>query len=423
MLLISKTDASVSKAFVGLARVYYRIPKNPAIWIVYRQSASYVSINDFENHNISNIQENLLKLINEKPLPILINEWQENTIVWDATKKTIDKTNKKGINIILTGWSSYAYSDKISHSGVGRIFKIWITTLTFDEIYNTNDKISFRSLFEGKDIQDCVCQAFGRTCSIVDNLERIAYGCWPETIDKDIQNNSCTVGYIEDLVSTSFKSFNSLLNDKKTTMTILKAMATMCSCTFDVSKILNNLKGNVVSRNTLNKYIKAFDSVSLFFYIDSFASNIKSKTKIMLKPKTYFADASIPATLLGLTTPEELKSNRSALEFLFENLVMKDLKVYAQALRGNLYYFCNKNGFEINAIFENGRDWGAIQIILGENEIEKSARKLIFFRDNFELREEFNTKPKFLMVICGAISRSYIREDGVIVCPPTVLGV
>ncbi len=388
-----------------------------------------LDVSDFKNYDSFSIERTLENAIKENPTPILIDEWQENTLIWDVTKKIIDKSTKKGVNLILTGSSTPAYRDKIKHSGVGRIFKIWLNTLTFDEINAFKNKLSFKKLFECKtedEINKIVTSATDDiNYKLYTSLERIAFGCWPEVVANNIKNNKYAERYAIDLSETNFRDVNGLVQNKQTATHILKAMARLNATTMQLSKIQADLQNNNIARNTLEKYWEAFNSVSLLMEVNSFSLNARSKTQLRTKPKFYFCDPSIPAAILKLKTPEALLSDKRTLGFLFENLVMKDLMVYAKALGGELYYFRNNNDLEVDAIMQyKDRKWGAIEIKTGIDDIDKAARNLLNFKTKFQAADEtIEAKPSFLMIISGSVSNSYIRDDGVIVCSPSVLGV
>ncbi len=394
-----------------------------------RQYANYeLDVSNLKHMSKDIVESKISDVIDKHQIPILIDEWQEAPMIWDVTKKIIDKTTKKGINLLLTGSSTPAYKNKITHSGVGRIFKIWLSTLTFDEINHLEKKLSFTKLFECKNNQEI--REHIKEVPLLENnynscLERIAYGCWPEVVVNEIKSSKYAERYAKDLSETNFREVNGLIPNKKLSTLILKAMARLNATTMELSKIQRDLGNENISRNTLDKYWEAFNSISLLIEVDSFSLNARSKTQLRLKPKVYFCDPSIVASILNLKTPDALMQDYKTLGFLFENLVMKDLMVYAQAFGGTLYYFRNNNNLEVDAIIQyNNRQWGAIEIKLGSDNIDKAAKNLLNFKEKFEVKDNtIESKPSFLMVISAAVSIAYMRDDGVIVCPPTVLGV
>ena len=111
----------------------------------------------------------------------------------------------------------------------------------------------------------------------------------------------------------------------------------------------------------------------------------------------------------------------NTLGFLFEAMVERDLRIYAEAHGGRLFHYQDYRGGEIDAVVEapDGR-WAAVEVKLGANQIDSAAASLVALRDAFE-RDALGTAPAALCVICGLSNAAYRRPDGVFVIPPTAL--
>ena len=147
---------------------------------------------------------------------------------------------------------------------------------------------------------------------------------------------------------------------------------------------------------------------------------VRSSLKIKQAEKRHFSDPSLACALLKLT-PEKLLKDLETLRFLFESLCEHDLRVYIQSLGGKLYHYQDYNNNEIDAIVElPSGEWGAFEIKLGANQIDKAAENLIKVKDKI-VKNSDSVGPKFLAVICGLSNCTYQREDGVYVIPITAL--
>ena len=98
-----------------------------------------------------------------------------------------------------------------------------------------------------------------------------------------------------------------------------------------------------------------------------------------------------------------------------ENLVVRDLRVHAQALDAQVFAYRDATGLEADAIIEmpDGR-WAAIEVKLGQNEVERAAERLI------RLRERVDTNAigePLALVVITATGYGYVRKDGVVVVP------
>ncbi|MDR0220797.1 MAG: DUF4143 domain-containing protein, partial [Lachnospiraceae bacterium] len=128
----------------------------------------------------------------------------------------------------------------------------------------------------------------------------------------------------------------------------------------------------------------------------------------------HFVDPSIATTVLRVTA-ESLLDDFNTFGLLFESLCVRDLRVYADAIDGEVFHYRDKSGLEADAIvhLRDGR-WGAVEVKMGAKEIEAAAENLK------ALRSKVNTdkmkEPSFLMVLTGT-ELAYRRDDGVYIVP------
>lgn len=155
------------------------------------------------------------------------------------------------------------------------------------------------------------------------------------------------------------------------------------------------------------------------YYIDeteSWMPKLRSKTIIRTTSTKHFVDPSIATAILD-ANPNNLMNDLNTFGLLFENLVIRDLKIYVQSLEGNVYNYRDKSGLEADAVIHlNDGRWGLIEIKHGgERLINQGARTLQLLKDKID-QEKMN-KPAFLAIITAADSFAYKREDGVYVVP------
>ena len=127
-------------------------------------------------------------------------------------------------------------------------------------------------------------------------------------------------------------------------------------------------------------------------------------------------DPSIAAAALGIG-PGDLINDLSTAGLLFENMCVRDLRVYAESIGGGIYHYRDKSNLECDSVIhlQNGC-YGLIEIKLGGDKlIEEGAKNLI------KLRERIDTgkmrEPAFMMVLCGIAPFAYRRSDDVLVVP------
>jgi predicted AAA+ superfamily ATPase len=148
--------------------------------------------------------------------------------------------------------------------------------------------------------------------------------------------------------------------------------------------------------------------------------NIRSKTSIRSTPTRHFIDTSIACRALGVM-PNDLLRDLESFGLFFEDMAVRDLKIYASTLNGEVLHYRDNSGLECDAVvhLEDGR-WGAVEIKLGGDElIESGAKSLKLLKAKIEEKSDENS-PSFLMVLT-AVGAAYQREDGVYVVPINLL--
>ena len=141
---------------------------------------------------------------------------------------------------------------------------------------------------------------------------------------------------------------------------------------------------------------------------------MRSKTTIRTSPKRHFTDPSI-ATAVLRATPDSLLHDFNTFGLLFESLCVRDLRVYAQTIDGEVFHYRDKSGLEADAIIhlKDGR-WGAVEVKMGASEIETAAKNLNTLRNKVNVDKML--EPSLLMVLT-ATDYGYRRKDGVYVVP------
>ena len=139
-----------------------------------------------------------------------------------------------------------------------------------------------------------------------------------------------------------------------------------------------------ISPNTFAIYLSALRRIFIVDDVPAWSPALRSKTKIRTSPKRHFVDPSIAVALMGIN-PQGLLKDFPTFGFLFEDLCARDLRVYAQALDGEVYHYRDKNELECDlvVVLRDGR-WGAVEVKLGKNEEEDAAKHLIELSENIE---------------------------------------
>jgi hypothetical protein len=150
--------------------------------------------------------------------------------------------------------------------------------------------------------------------------------------------------------------------------------------------------------------------------VEAWNPNLRSKTAIRTSDTRYFTDPSIATAALGLG-PDDLLGDLSTFGLIFETLCMRDLRVFADALNGNVYHYRDKNGLECDAVvhLRNGA-YGLIEIKLGGDKlIEEGAKTLISLSEKIDTDK--TKSPSFMMILTAVGNYAYQRKDGIYIVP------
>lgn len=368
---------------------------------------------NFQNRRLAEVSPSAV-LAGE--VPRLIDEWQDVPPLWDAVRYEVDKRGKSG-QFILTGSSTPKHKG-IKHSGAGRIARLRMHPMSLYEAGASSGAVSLKELCEGK----LEAQLTGEV-ELETLTEFIIRGGWPGNQDKDIEAASLMPQeYIKAIVEDDVHRIDDTPRNRKKVQLLLRSLARNESTTVTNRTLKNDIKeidDEDVDVKTIASYLDVFDRLFLTDNQKPFATNIRSSIRVKQAEKRHFADPSLACAILQMNA-ERLIGDLNTFGFLFEGLVERDLKIYAQTFGGKLYHYQDYSNQEIDAVIEleNG-DWCAFEIKLGANQIEGAAESLL--KTSRKIQAEGGMTPKVLCVICGLSNAAYQREDGVFVVPISAL--
>ena len=353
------------------------------------------------------------------PTPRLFDEWQLAPELWDIVRFEVDHRKQMG-QFILTGSTVPPKSDLISHSGVGRIAKMIMRTMSLYESGDSNGKVSLQDLFEGKSI----------ACSCDSKLSEIAYLCcrggWPSTVNlaqKAALNQSKL--YIEEIISSDISEIDGLIKDQERAKKLLKSYSRNIASQATLETIRQDIIGadidTTFSQNTLYTYLNALTSLFVIEDAPAWNPNLRSKIAIRSTPTRYFVDPAIATASLGIG-PKDLEKDKNTFGLIFENLCVRDLRIYSQLLSGTVYHYRDNTSLECDCVIhlDNGK-YGLIEVKLGSlRAINEGAKNLIALKNKID--DSKMGKPSFLMILTAVGDYAYKRpEDGIYIVPITCL--
>lgn len=355
-------------------------------------------------------------VILEGEKPKLIDEWQEATNIWDEIRNDVDRSGLKG-QYILTG-SSTPNRKGIHHSGAGRFGKIRLKTMSLYESGDSSGLVSLKDICYGKDIAVNTGEVDIRRLA---NL--IIRGGFPGYINSNAKDASKAIKeYIDLIIEDDMYRLDGINRDKHKMKLLLKSLARNESTTVTNSTIKKDIKeidDEDVDKDTLANYLNVLDKLYLLDNDEPYSTNIRSSIRVKQAEKRHFADPSIACALLNLNE-EKLLNDLETFGLLFEAMVERDLKVYADSFDAKNFHYQDYLNREVDHVIElEDGNWCCFEIKLGANAIEQAAKNLIDIRDS--ILKENGKAPSVLCVICGLSHAAYRRPDGVYVIPITAL--
>lgn len=384
-----------------------------------QQAKSIIYMNDpSQSANYMHLAETNISLLLEGDTPLLIDEWQLVPQLWDAARFTIDQRRKTG-QFILTGSAVPVDRSKITHTGTGRFAWLTMRPMSLWESEESNGKVSLNSLFNG-DMQDCRAPGY--------DLKRIAYltcrGGWPGAMDlSEKASLKQAYNYLDAVSEQEISDVDGTRRDPMLTKRLLRSYARHQGSQASVASILNDILTNEngsTTEATITSYMKALEKIFVIENMPAWNPNLRSKAAIRTSDTRYFVDPSVAAAALRLG-PSDLIADLNTFGLLFETLAVRDLRVYADALDGDVFHYRDKNGLECDAVLHlrNGH-YGLIEVkIGGEKWIEQGAKNLLSLAKIIDTGKMF--EPSFMMVLTAVGDFAYRRKDGIFVVPITCL--
>lgn len=347
-------------------------------------------------------------------VPRLIDEWQLAPKLWDTVRFEVDHRGELG-QFILTGSAVPADTKEITHSGTGRFTWLTMRPMSLYESGDSTGDISLKVLFENTEEVDGTANL---------SLDRLAFlicrGGWPQAIDmRDEIALDQARDYYDAVVHSDINRADHVQKNPERVKRLMRSYARNQGGQVPNTVIAQDIAANdesPISEETVASYLDALRKIFVVEDMPAWNPNLRSKTAIRSSDTRYYIDPSIAAAALGVG-PTDLLNDLKTFGFLFETLCVRDLRVFADALNGEVYHYRDKDGQECNAVIHlrNGK-YGLIEMKLGGDKlIEEGAKSLKAMQKKIDT--EKMKSPSFLMVLTGIGDYAYRRHDGVCVVP------
>lgn len=352
--------------------------------------------------------------------PRLIDEWQIAPQLWDAVRFEVDHRKQTG-QFILTG-SAVPVSDNdkknvVFHTGTGRFAIIDMLPMTLYESEESSGEVSLGELFESPQVIRGVNRLTLRDIAYI-----VCRGGWPFAVTAGLSEKAAlsqAVDYADIVVEEDISRVDDTMRNPARARQIIRSYARFQGTQTPVSMIRKDIVSNEtdsISDDTVYSYLNALRRIFVIDDLPAWNPNLTSKTAIRTADTRYFSDPSIAAASLRIG-PDDLLNSLSYFGLIFETMCVRDLKVYAQALDGDLFHYRDSNGLECDTVLHlrNGK-YGLIEIKLGGDRlIEEGAanlKKLSAIIDSSKMGN-----PSFMMILTAVGDYAYRRKDGIYIVP------
>jgi predicted AAA+ superfamily ATPase len=342
--------------------------------------------------------------------PRLIDEWQREPGIWNHVRRAIDDRGGTG-HFILTG-SSVPPDDETRHVGAGRFIRLRMRPMTLSESGHSSRSVSLAAVLDGAPVR-----AADPGLTVHQIADLVCVGGWPGNLGSTVtQAQRLLRGYVTEVARADVQRVDGIRRDPQVVARLLRSLARNVGTPASINLVrsdVNGTDGNIKSE-TIASYLDVLARLMITEDLPAWAPSLRSRTRLRAASVRHFVDPSLAVAAVR-ATPARLLGDVNWLGLLFESLVVRDLRVYAQALDAQVFAYRDETGLEADALIEmpDGR-WAAFEVKLGLRETDVAAERLLRLKDRIDTAAA--GQPLALAVIT-ATGYGYVREDGVAVIP------
>ena len=372
------------------------------------------------------VAETSPKLFLKNKKPILFDEWQDAIKIWGTIRKDCDDHPENVGEYYLTGSSSKKV--ETPHTGTGRITEVTMYPMTLWETGESNGLISLSRLVEDETYE---FEGAMSDLSLEDLFFAVCRGGWPRCMALKSEKAKLEIAkdYYRQVYQTDISAIDGVKRNPEWARALIWSYARNMATKAKKTKIYADVKATQnVTDVTLDSYVEKLEELFVIKDIDAWTPQIRSKTAIRSGKKHIFVDPSIGIAALGIN-PDYFNNDLDLFGHVFENLVLRDLLVFAGAHNARILHYTDDTGLEADAVYQmaDGR-YALIEIKTGVNKIPEAEKTLLKFSDlikkyndvalnNPEHPKAVYREPAALIVICATAPVGYTTENGVKVVP------
>jgi uncharacterized protein len=354
-------------------------------------------------------------LVLEGETPRLLDEWQLEPAIWNHVRRAVDERAVPG-QFILTG-SAVPADDVTRHTGAGRITRLRMRPMSLYEADRSTGRISLAKLLTAEPARSA-----DPNLTVADLAHEVAVGGWPglQGLEESAALDAVR-GYLDEIRRVDISRVDGTRRDPNRVGRLLQSLARNVATPAAITTLARDTAeiGEAVNRDTVSDYLDVLGRLMVIEDQPAWAVHLRSRYVLRSAAKRHFVDPSLAVAALR-ATPERLLRDLNLFGFLFESLVVRDLRVYAQSSDAHVLHYHDSDGLEVDAIVQAaGGPWAAFEIKLGPGWVDAAAKSLLKFAKRIDT--ERSGEPAALGVIVGT-GYGYVRDDGIMVIPIGAMG-
>lgn len=308
----------------------------------------------------------------EGSVPRLLDEWQMAPAIWNHVRRAVDDRAAPG-QFVLTGSASPA-DDITRHTGAGRVVRLRMRPMSLFEAGGSTGEISLSRLLAGEPQRSAPSEL-----TVPKLAELVCAGRWPGNLGRSpAQTLRANRDYLSEVQRTEVQQVGGKRRDPVKVRRLLQSLARNVATPASVETLARDVRGTgpAFKASTAAEYLEALERLMIVEDQPAWSPHLRSRTTLRTTPVRHFVDPSLAVAALG-TAPPRLLDDLEAFGLLFQSMVVRDLRVYAQAADATVFHYREKDGLEVDAIVEDdeGR-WAAFEVKLGKRGIQEGTANL-----------------------------------------------
>lgn len=379
------------------------------------KSFIYMDEPEFREQNIARAQISPSAIL-DGAHPRLIDEWQIAPQLWDAIRHRADRDGVIG-GYLITGSAVPVDIDELKHSGTGRFSWLKMRPMSLWESGESSGSVSMGGLFAGETAGNGAAQEH----ELEEIAELVCRGGWPQSLAMTKRASLAVARNVFDaIVNHDISRVDGVARDCDRARSIMRSYARLQGTQATARVIKSDLAANemmTIDDDTVYSYLNAMRKIFIVEDMPAWCPNLRTKDAVRSAETRYFVDPSIAVAAMG-TGPGELMNDLKTLGLFFETLAIRDLRVYADFLDGEVRHYRDRSGLECDAVvhLRNG-EYALIEIKLGGAHLIEEGVKTLTALDGL-IRSKKAKPPAFRMIMTAVGQFAYRRpEDGILVCP------